>query len=319
MAACIIFFLRSCHLILCVLFVPSILLLTLCTAQAVMPPKLQKDIRKEPHRIHYGIEDVSIENKEVYSLNPSKVQDCQIGPMTMILATLPDEKTKDPRIANPPANLDEELNGQLTYFIGMNDLDEVRRLLEKGARADTTNPDTGTTLLMTVEHEPMARLLIDHGANPKATDRDGGTVLHYAVSRLGALDLIPLYASLGVNPNQRGWDNDPPLFAAVDYFLETYEFNPPVPIPGEKREESINKGPHPKDVLKALTDAGADINAKDAHGNTVLMIAVVQNNADMVEILLGLGADKNATGKGGMTAKDIAYDLGHRFIFQMLE
>jgi ankyrin repeat protein len=78
-------------------------------------------------------------------------------------------------------------------------------------------------------------------------------------------------------------------------------------------------GPSPQSVLQALIDVGADVNARDAYGNTLLMNAVVQDNADMVKLLLALGADKSLKKDNGATAKDTAYEMGHRYIYQLLD
>jgi ankyrin repeat protein len=199
---------------------------------------------------------------------------------------------------------------------------EAGRLIDQGANVNTAISSTGQTPVMAAESARMAQLLIVHGADPRAADTKGGTALHYAVSRKNAPELIRLFASKGVDPNLRGWENAPAIFVAADYFNETKAFEPAFIIPGEAdldKGVDAPPGPSPKEVLQALIEAGADINARDAHGNTLLMNAVVQNNADMVKLLLEFGADKSLTKDNGATAKDAAYEMGHRYIYQILE
>ena len=72
--------------------------------------------------------------------------------------------------------------------------------------------------------------------------------------------------------------------------------------------------------VKQLLDSGADVNVTDDYGNTLLMNATVQDNAEMVKLLLELGADKLIRKNGdGSSAKDIAYEMRHRHMFQLLE
>ena len=55
------------------------------------------------------------------------------------------------------------------------------------------------------------------------------------------------------------------------------------------------------DVVKALVDAGADVNAQDSVENTALRYAITYNTAETVAILVDGGADANVVGKLGVT------------------
>jgi len=56
------------------------------------------------------------------------------------------------------------------------------------------------------------------------------------------------------------------------------------------------------DVVRALLDKGADVNAKRRDGWTALMIAANNGHADVVHALLDKGADVNAKDNDGVTA-----------------
>ena len=58
--------------------------------------------------------------------------------------------------------------------------------------------------------------------------------------------------------------------------------------------------------IKAMIDAGADVNAKDEHGMTPLMWAAQNQNSDVIAALLKAGADLNAKDGKGNTALDRA-------------
>jgi len=62
--------------------------------------------------------------------------------------------------------------------------------------------------------------------------------------------------------------------------------------------------------VRYLMESGADIHALDAHGNTILHLAVSRNNLiDLVQYLLDCGADRDAMNAKGLTAADMALDF----------
>ena len=59
------------------------------------------------------------------------------------------------------------------------------------------------------------------------------------------------------------------------------------------------------EVLMVLLEAGADVNARDKNGSTLLMAAAQQNtNPEALTVLLEAGADAKAKDKKGKTALD---------------
>jgi len=62
---------------------------------------------------------------------------------------------------------------------------------------------------------------------------------------------------------------------------------------------------HLKRVMAMLAD-GADINARDDNGCTLLSRSVLRGHKDLAEFLLSSGADVNAQAHAGWTALDIA-------------
>jgi ankyrin repeat protein len=96
------------------------------------------------------------------------------------------------------------------------------------------------------------------------------------------------------------------LVAGISQFQP---FPPPTVRAGEQREGR----PIPSDLATAIRDAdaqavrklienGADVNARDAEGNTPLILAAFYASPKCVELLLDKGSDANAANKAGVTA-----------------
>lgn len=215
----------------------------------------------------------------------------------------------------------EELQGELQIALGDNNIEEITLVLQKGANANKLPGDTALKPLMLAETIEITQLLLDNGANPLVIDTNGQNLLHYAVSKENAVDLIALYVSLGVDVNARDQEDYSPLSLAIVYFEETNAFDSEPVLVGEENNQSDETKfkPDPYKTLETLAKSGANLNALNQYGYTLLMECVTQNNSELVKILLELGADKSIQNKYGETAKDIAYETGRRHIYQLLE
>ena len=63
--------------------------------------------------------------------------------------------------------------------------------------------------------------------------------------------------------------------------------------------------------VRRLLAAGADVNARDRHGQTALMLAAHRGHAALVDALVEAGADLNATAKFHLSALMLAIVAGH--------
>jgi len=71
-------------------------------------------------------------------------------------------------------------------------------------------------------------------------------------------------------------------------------------------------------ALARLADAGLDINARDAHGQTGLMLAANRGHAAAVMCLIARGADLNHTAKFHLSALMLAVICNHREVVRAL-
>src|SRR6266853_1979671 len=81
-------------------------------------------------------------------------------------------------------------------------------------------------------------------------------------------------------------------------------------------EDAIRRGDvqHVRDLL----DRGREVDARDSHGQTALMLAAHAGHRGVVEALIAHGADLNTTAKYGLSALMLALVAGHADVARLL-
>ena len=72
------------------------------------------------------------------------------------------------------------------------------------------------------------------------------------------------------------------------------------------------------DVLEAAFEEGLNINSKDEHGNTLLLLACQQGNKKMAKFLLRRGATLNIQNNTGNTCLHYLYEYSHQTLAEYL-
>lgn len=155
-----------------------------------------------------------------------------------ISSTASDSKRAESKHSSPPISSADDLNSAFPSGL------------------DTSNSMT------------TVKVLLAHGADVSATDRQGQSLLHVAPTK----DIAELLLARGVAVNAKRTDGATALHLAAVY---------------GRRE-----------VVQALLAHGADVNARTKDGITPLHYA---NGSEIVKLLLASGADANAADSGGNT------------------
>jgi ankyrin repeat protein len=160
---------------------------------------------------------------------------------------------------------DSPLNAQLIKAVKEGNLADVEALLDKGASVDAKEGQGWTALMWASfsNHVGVTQVLLDAGAEVDAHDANGKTALHWAAER-GHEGIIRALIKAGADVDARTKHHVTPLICAAQN--------------GRKA------------AIIVLLDADADMNVKDDFGWTALRKAIVNDHAEVAELLRSKGA-----------------------------
>jgi uncharacterized protein len=185
----------------------------------------------------------------------------------------------------------------------------VDALLKAGADPNTSNPDGETVLMLAARTgKPEAvQLLIARGADVNAREAwQGETALMWAAAE-DHPDVVKLLASRGADINAR---SKVPEFPKVKVDAATMVFTA---LPrGGMTALMLAARQGAADGIRALIEAGADLNASDPDGTTALVLAVINAHYDEAAILIDAGVNLNLGDAAGMTPLYAVVDMQHQ-------
>ena len=200
---------------------------------------------------------------------------------------------------SPHCSADSTADQQLRNAVAQGDLAVVRILLSNGADVDTRSEQGDTPLMIAAENRnvELARLLLEHRASVSARNYDEDTALDEAV-RTFDVEMVRLL--LAANPDQD--DKDQSLNEAAGdgpVILKTVE----APGLNKQKEQEDHSIPEPSWVttVRLLLDSGADVEARNASGDTPLLRAAAYGQTEIFQLLVEKGAKMNVRDKHGMT------------------
>ena len=192
----------------------------------------------------------------------------------------------------------------------------LETIITHGADVNITNRSSGTALMMACQKGNTAAMsvFLSSGANPNIPDEKGNTLLHIAMENNISADTVQIVIDHGANVNATNKQNETPLVLAshnenVDAVNMLLKVGADTNISfNDTCLHHVLRRRCSKEMLQAIINHGAEINATDTNGRTALMIACAKGNSDAINTLLEAGADPKITDADGETCLYYAVD-----------
>lgn len=171
------------------------------------------------------------------------------------------------------------------------DLDQLERHIYWGSDIDAAMPNGQNPLQTAAQNGRivMVRTLLKHGAQIDAETADGDTALDLAILN-GRTQIAELLLAAGAR------------LEASALLLK-----------------AAGLGVTDRDSIRFLIERGADPEARNADGDTPLLVAIRQDNHRLATQLVGLGADVNTQTADGKSALALARELKVTELISLLQ
>ena len=205
----------------------------------------------------------------------------------------------------------EDANGNtwIHYaFGGDGNKDVLQSIIDLGADVNATNKENATALMLASEKGNVDGLtvLLSAGANTTLEDAVGNTWIHYAIYGDCSKEILQSIIDLGADVNAKNNKNTTALMLAIEKgnaaatnVLLSAGANTLENAVGSTWMHYAIHEDLSKEVLQLIIDLGADVNATNHENATALMLAIEKGNADVINILINAGASmavENAVG-----------------------
>ncbi len=192
-------------------------------------------------------------------------------------------------------------------------IDDLPVLLTKGTDVNARDPKGYTALMRAVAqgNAEVITWLLDAGADPQLKAEDGQSALTIAIAANQQDIALTLFKheEPALDAQTRGtWllrSLGQEQFTLARYITQG-ELS--ASLASQALLMAVSKAPH--DLLATLLAAKAEVNAKNAQGQTPLGLAIARADAQVITLLLNGGANPNGPDRNGNTPLCVAAKLG---------
>jgi ankyrin repeat protein len=203
--------------------------------------------------------------------------------------------------------------------------DLIKLLLNRGAPIHAKNASGRTPYQTALALSPRMVLTLLTPDRVSAADDEGQSPLHIALQSGASLSIIQQIIEQGCRVSEVDSGGRSPLRVALD--LDALDKAEYLTRAGSDVFSGARDGKTPagialsrgQDAVWALFCNEGAIRARDAGGNTILHHAVLSGRADMVSLLIALGADKNSRNLSAETPADVALRQNRMDLVQLFQ
>lgn len=192
-------------------------------------------------------------------------------------------------------NLNQESYDHLKSACETNNIQFVKLLIRRGIDINKHTADGSTFLHIAIKNGfwRLINILISENADVNCTDKHGNTALIEACKKEDEA-VISLLLINGADINKSNSDGQTPLLIAtskgtkriVDVLIANHaDVNSVDDFGFSCLMHSIKSEPHNIGIVRTLLGAGVDLNLSSVDGNTALLIAIKEQQTDIVNIL----------------------------------
>ena len=210
-------------------------------------------------------------------------------------------------------------------------LEVVRSLLELKADVHSLNSEGLTPSQRALEGQRKGELdivwlLLNHGADAKADEKSGNTLLHLAASE-GDLALARMSLEHNADVNSQNNDGLTPLLLAsrrknLDVVRLLLDHNADVHVRDKRGNTPLHvatsTGNGNLDICRILLNRNAEVDSRTHHGSTPLLLASECGTPELVQLFLDHNADPHARDGDGDTLLHCAAITGHLEVVRLL-
>ena len=205
------------------------------------------------------------------------------------------------------------------------DIAAVRHMLDLGAEPNqkTSLGKTAIMLAAAGGYTDIVKLLADRGADVGARDAYGTTAI-IAAATAGHAKTTAMLLDYGADPTFKDSSggsalSNATLFGQKDVVLTILDKKTDLPKDVTEELLLLAAGLGHKDITLALLKYGTNIDAHGVKNRTPLMAAIAFNKAEIVKLLIDHGADTNAKDSDGNSVLQLAQNKGNYQIIKLLQ
>ena len=226
------------------------------------------------------------------------------------------------------------VDGKPLWFYSLSDMKYFNKFLELGIDVNAKGHD-GTTALEIVyfkNNQELADKLIEMGIDVNELMSKEMTLItfnmihHYHRDTDVCIKWFDKLINAGadINKNSIGKYGDPVIYWLLTMGYEelidkALEAGIDVNCVAPRNNKHVLMRFDEYDTIEKLIRYGADVNAQDIHGRTVLMYHILGENKRCVELLLKNGADPRIADENGMTPLNQARMTGEKEIIKLIK